>query len=98
MKRNRFANKCKIKQTRLKKCDENSKFAATLNATARRLRDLFSFRITLIFSFDNDFCNCENRKQNCSSLDFYAIAKFEITDSASFTDFSSVIQNCDIAF
>ena len=98
MKRNCFANECKIKRICLKKCDENSKFATTLNATARRLRNSFLFRITLTFSFDNDFRNCENRKQNCSLLNFYAIAKFEITDSANFTDFSSVIQNCDIAF
>ena len=70
MKRNRFADECKIKRIRLKKCDENSKFATTLNAIARRLRNSLSFRITLTFSFDNDFRNfriCENCERNCSS-------------------------------
>ena len=75
IKRNYFANKCKIKRIRLKKCKKNSKFITTLNAIARRLRNLFSFRKMLMLNFDNDFCNYENykhenRKRNYLSLNF----------------------------
>ena len=64
IKRNRFADECKIKWIHLKKCDENSKSVMTLNATARRLQNSLSFWIILTFSFDNNF-RCENRKRDC---------------------------------